>query len=209
MNYVQYGCGHQAPASWRNFDSSPTLVLERFPILGRVYSKNSARFPANVVRASIVKGLPVAPSSADAVYCSHTLEHLALDEFRAALCHTFAMLKPGGVFRFVLPDLEFMIQEYVKDPRPLAAHTFMDQSMLGVPVRSRGLAGFLKGWLGGSAHLWMWDYKAMAHELTAAGFTDIRRAAYGDAVDRMFDAVETIDRWTNCLGVQCRRPPAR
>jgi len=52
----------------------------------------------------------------------------------------------------------------------------------------------------------MRDYKAMQHELADAGFTDIPRAACGDSGDRMFDAIETPDRWTNCLGVQCLRP---
>ena len=206
MNYVQYGCGHQAPSGWQNFDSSPTLVLERLPLIGRFCTKNRARFPANVRRANIVRGLPVSSGSADVVYCSHTLEHLALDEFRAALRNTFTILKPGGVFRFVLPDLEFFINEYARDSRPVAAHAFMERTMLGVPERSHGLLGFLKGWLGGSEHLWMWDYKSMHHELAAAGFIDIRRAAYGDSGDRMFEGVETPDRWMHCLGVECRRP---
>lgn len=206
MNYVQYGCGHHAPARWKNYDSSPTILFERAPVLGRFFSKNAARFPANVRRGDIVRGLPVAPESADGVYCSHTLEHLALDDFRAALRNTFAMLKPGGVFRLVLPDLEFIIRAYVADPRPTAAHEFMEQTMLGVPSRPHGLWGFMKGWLGGSHHLWMWDFKALSHELESVGFTAIRRASFGDSTDRMFDDVECLDRWTNCLGIECIRP---
>lgn len=208
MNYVQYGCGHEAPDGWQNFDSSPTLILERLPLIGRFIQKNSARFPANVRRASIVKGLPVAPASADAVYCSHTLEHLSLEEFRAALRNTFTMLKPGGVFRFVLPDIETYINDYKADSGPTAAHTFMEQTMLGIPQRPRGLRGLLKHWLGGSEHLWMWDYKAMRKELADAGFTDIRRAVFGDSGDSAFNPVESQDRWSRALGVQCRRPPA-
>ncbi|MES2692496.1 MAG: methyltransferase domain-containing protein [Verrucomicrobiota bacterium] len=105
MSHIQYGCGHEAPPSWQNFDSSPTIVLERIPLLNLLYSKNAVRFPAHVRRGNIVRGLPVPAESADAVYCSHTLEHLALDEFRTALRNTYAILKPGGTFRFVLPDL--------------------------------------------------------------------------------------------------------
>ncbi|MES2692495.1 MAG: hypothetical protein V4773_03405 [Verrucomicrobiota bacterium] len=81
--------------------------------------------------------------------------------------------------------------------------------MLGTFSRPRGLVEFLKRWLGGSKHLWMWDYKAMARELTDAGFVEIRRAAFGDASDAMFKDVENIGRWTHCLGVECRRPATR
>lgn len=208
MTYIQYGCGHEAPASWTNFDSSPTIVLERIPILNLLYSKNAVRFAPHVRRGNIVSGLPVPPTSADAVYCSHTLEHLALDEFRTALRNTRTMLKPGGTFRFVLPDIEYLARQYIASDSPTAAHTFLEDSMLGTATRPRGLVEFLKRWLGGSKHLWMWDYKAMAHELAAAGFVDIRRASFGDATDLRFKEVENIGRWTNCLGVECRRPLA-
>ncbi|MCP5113600.1 MAG: hypothetical protein GY953_22435, partial [bacterium] len=46
--YVHYGCHFTAPDGWLNFDASPTLRFERFPILGRLYTKNESRFPPNV-----------------------------------------------------------------------------------------------------------------------------------------------------------------
>ena len=206
MTHVQFGCGHEAHPGWLNFDSSPTITLERIPILNRLYSKNAVRFAPYVRRGDIVKGLPLPPASATAVYCSHTLEHLALDEFRIALRNTRALLVPGGTFRFVLPDLEHIARAYLASPEPCAAHRFLEESMLGVAARPRGLVEFLKRWIGGSKHLWMWDYKAMAHELAAAGFVEIRRAAFGDAADPKFNEVENIGRWNHCLGVECRRP---
>jgi hypothetical protein len=32
--YVQYGCGFSVGKDWLNFDSSPTLRVERLPIIG-------------------------------------------------------------------------------------------------------------------------------------------------------------------------------
>ena len=52
----------------------------------------------------------------------------------------------------------------------------------------------------------MWDYKGLAEELAAAGFTDIRRAQMGDSPDERFKDVESIERWPDCLGVDCKRP---
>lgn len=205
--HVQYGCGHEAPETWLNFESSPTLVLERLPLLGRFIRKNAARFPANVRRGDIVRGPLVPTGSAALVYCSHTLEHLALEDCRAALRHTLAMLRPGGRFRLVLTDLEALARTYVTDESPTVAHAFMENTMLGVPRRARGLAAFLHGWLGGSHHLWMWDYKALRHELVAAGFTEIRRAKFGDSTEPRFSEVEDEGRWAGALGIECMRPP--
>ena len=56
-----------------------------------------------------------------------------------------------------------------------------------------------------SRHRWMWDYPAMAHELSAVGFTDIRRATFGDSGDAHFNDVEEASRWEGGLGIDCRR----
>ena len=105
--YVQYGCGFSAPAEWVNFDASMTLRWERMPIAGRMFTKNSARFPSNVRCGDIVKGLPISDGSCRGVYASHVLEHLAQEDFHKALENTKRILTGGGLFRLVVPDLEF------------------------------------------------------------------------------------------------------
>ena len=98
-DYVQYGCGVFAPEGWRNFDASPTLRFERLPLVGRLYTRNQTRFPVNVEHGDIVKGLPVGRGTCRALYCSHVLEHLTLEDARLALRHTREMLREDGCFR--------------------------------------------------------------------------------------------------------------
>ncbi|GBF53836.1 hypothetical protein N0824_01693 [Microcystis sp. 0824] len=204
--YVQYGCGWSAPSQWRNFDASPTLRFERMPLIGRLYTKNQSRFPSNVEYGDIVKGLPVSPDSCAGVYCSHILEHLSLGDFRAALRNTKEILRPNGIFRLVLPDLEHSIIKYNKNASAEAASEFMRETSLGHENRARGLKSIITTWLGNSQHLWMWDYKSIAAELKDAGFIEIRRAFFGDSSDPFFNTVEDKGRWDNCLGVECRKP---
>lgn len=204
-HYVQYGCGWSAPKGWRNFDASPTLRFERLPLVGRLYTKNSSRFPESVEYGDIVHGLPVPDNSCRAVYCSHILEHLSLNDVRTSLKNTHRILSKGGVFRLVLPDLESCIKQYANDTTPAAAITFMKQTSLGKEVRNRGIIGFFHEWAGNSQHLWMWDYKSIEIELRSAGFINIRRAQFGDASDDMFKEVEDKGRWDDCLGVECKK----
>jgi SAM-dependent methyltransferase len=204
-DYIQYGCGWSAPDTFLNFDCSPTLRFERLPVIGGLYIRNAKRFPDNVRYGDIVRGLPISQASCSGVYCSHVLEHLALADFHIALQHTFQYLKPGGTFRFVLPDLEQLARDYLADGNALAASRFMEASCLGKKSRVRGLRGLIVGWLGNSAHLWMWDEKAMAEQLREHGFKDIRRATLGDAEDRTFNTVEDKGRFDGCLAMQCRR----
>lgn len=203
--YVQFGCGFSAPDGWLNFDASPTLRFERLPVLGKFYTRNARRFPANVVYGDVIKGLPVADGSCQGIYCSHVLEHLALDEFDVTLGNVFRYLQPGGTFRLVLPDLEQLARDYLASQEENAAAQFMGNSYLGVKTRPRGLSGLVRTWLGNSAHLWMWDERSLGAKLRAHGFKEVRRAAFGDAEDKKFNEVEDAGRFANCLAMQCRK----
>lgn len=202
---VQYGCGLAAPANWENFDSSPTLWLQRLPVVGPCFLAGQPRFPEGVRWGNIVRGLPIGEAQADRVYCSHILEHLALDEFRRALANTHALLKPGGVFRLVMPDLELLVNAYEKSSEEDRGIKLIRDTLMGYELRKHGAASFLREWLGGSRHLWLWDYAGARKELCAVGFTDVRRAAFGDSGVRDFNSVENPDRWKLALGIECKK----
>jgi ubiquinone/menaquinone biosynthesis C-methylase UbiE len=166
-------------------------------------ARRGAPYPPTVRYGDVVKGLPVRDGSADLVYCSHTLEHLSLADCRTALRETYRMLKPGGVFRGVLPDLRFLCAEYLRraPDDPAAALDFIRETHLGLAARPRGLAR-LRAVFSRDAHLWMWDYPAMAAELRDAGFREVRRAQLGDSAHGAFREVEAPHRWENALGFE-------
>lgn len=202
--YVQFGSGLCAPSQWLNFDSSLALRLQKLPVVGKlVPSGPFGRFPRNVKYGDIVKGLPIPDNSVELLYCSHVLEHLTLEELRHSLENCYRYLKPDGIFRLVVPDLEFMAQQYVKSTSPEAALEFMRVTWLGKERRQRSLASFFQEWISGSQHLWMWDYKSLSVELKKVGFKDIRRAYIGDSGISAFSKLEDMERWENELGIQC------
>jgi len=208
--YLHYGCGLCAPAGWRNFDASPSLRLARLPVVGGLVARAARlpEFPANVEYGDVVRGLPVAPGSCRAAYCSHVLEHLALEDLRAALANTRRYLAPDGVFRLVVPDLEQLARAYLSSPGAGAAPDFMRATRLGRERRPRGPAAIARALLGHSEHRWMWDYASLRAELERAGFDRVRRARRGDARDPGFAEVEEEARWRGALGIECRRPAA-
>jgi hypothetical protein len=207
--YIQYGCGLTAPVEWRNFDISPTLQLQKIPVLGKLLKRKlNVMFPENVEFGDIVNGLPVKSNSCQGIYCSHTLEHLSLDDFRLALQNTYLYLNEAGLFRMVVPDLEFSARAYIRgleNEDSQASLEFLRNTMLGIEKRPKGVLALLSTIWGNSHHLWMWDYYSLAEELKRAGFSDIRRCAFGDCEDKMFTYVEDRGRFENALAVECRK----
>jgi SAM-dependent methyltransferase len=212
--YVQYGCGRSCPDSWLNFDVSPRLRLESLPVAGQVFGMTGQKlFPKNVRYGDIVKGLPVGPMTASGVYCSHVLEHLDRESVSKALRNTYAILRPGGIFRLVVPDLTWRARKFLQmqaDSDTSAADRFMRTTYLGTESRPRGPVGLLRAAIGNSAHLWMYDEALMRSLLADAGFADIRRCKFGDAEDPAFAMVEEEGRFYDDgneeLAIEARRP---
>ena len=206
--YCQYGCGFSNPSGFINFDASPTLRIQKIPLIGKILKKNMhTKFPDNVLYGNIIRGLPVKPNSMQGVYCSHVLEHLSLNDLRVALINTHKILLDGGIFRCVLPDLEWSCKEYLRlkeSGYQTAAMEFMDRfTMLGKKNRPKKLLDRIRALYGNSEHLWMWDFESLQEELANVGFRNIRRAYFNDSSDPNFVSVEEESRFIHCLAIEC------
>ena len=196
--YVQYGSGLSCPSNWINFDVSPTLRLQRLPLIGPIFKRGATVFPNDVRFGDIVEGLPLPDGSADGVYASHVLEHLSYTDFWKALKNTYRVLKPGGYFRLIVPDLEARARMYLErlDAGVHDANSwFIDSMSMGARHRARGTRSIVRSALGHSAHLWMWDEPSIRAALEHVGFVHARRCQFNDSADEAFRAVEDRGRF--------------
>jgi len=58
--------------------------------------------------------MPIGDESVDAIYTSHTFEHIFPDKLTDVLKDCRRVLKPGGKIRIVVPNIERAIRAYVK-----------------------------------------------------------------------------------------------
>ena len=66
-----------------------------------------------VVSHNLLKGIPFADNTFDIVYHSHFLEHLSRSDALFLTRECYRVLKPGGIIRIVVPDLENIVREYI------------------------------------------------------------------------------------------------
>jgi predicted SAM-dependent methyltransferase len=92
--YLNLGCGERSHPDWINID----LTVRR----------------PNVIVHDLVKGIPQGSESADAVYHSALLEHFGRHEATKFLREIYRVLRPGGIVRIGVPDLEKICRTYLE-----------------------------------------------------------------------------------------------
>ncbi len=67
-----------------------------------------------VNKYNVLEGIPFPGETFDVVYHSHVLEHFAKNKALTFMKDCFRVLKPGGIIRVVVPDLEAITRLYLK-----------------------------------------------------------------------------------------------
>ena len=212
--YVQYGAGLQYIQGWINYDASPRLIFEKiwlYRLILNNYSK--CIFDPQILYGDIVKGLPHANKSVDGVFCSHVLEHLSLDDFHKAISNTFNMLKDGGRFRLIVPNLTYYVENYLdfyhspKSIEMTRAYKFNVETCYGRQSSRSSILKRLIEAFGNSNHLWMWDIESLKIALEGAGFQGISEFKKGECSDGAFLAPERDYQFmNNAISLECFRP---
>lgn len=66
-----------------------------------------------VIPMDLTKKWKIADNSKDAVYHSHVMEHVPKNAVKTFISECHRVLKPGGVIRVVIPDLEMIARNYI------------------------------------------------------------------------------------------------
>jgi predicted SAM-dependent methyltransferase len=89
---LNWGCGTEPPDGWINCDIKEGAGID--------------------ISCDIREGLPLEASSLDYVVSVHALPELPYPDVEPALTELHRVLKPGGVLRLALPDLEKAMRAY-------------------------------------------------------------------------------------------------
>ncbi len=147
---LNWGCGAEGEAGWINSDQKEG--------------------PGVDISCDIRDGLPLETDSIDYAVSIHALPEIPYPELVPALVELRRVLKPGGVLRLSLPDLD----------KAIAAYQRGDRSYFLIPdeeVSSMGGKMIVQlTWYGYSRSLFTTDF--VEELLSKAGFGRVDRVAY-------------------------------
>ncbi len=178
---LNLGCGLAVAPGWINIDGSLNALIATLPCFlhkwayhltgaNRYYDKSEyLRLLSDnrFIHHGLNYGLPIEDSAVDFLYTSHFIEHLFRKDAEHLLSESHRVLKPQGVIRISIPDLEYAISLYDtgEKEKMLNAYFFVedDESYY-------------------ARHKYMYDYEMIFELLSNAGFQDIRRCEYQKGV---------------------------
>jgi SAM-dependent methyltransferase len=184
---------------WLNTDVTPHMAIARVPGLagalrraGRLSDERWAAYRDGTFRRlhylDLTQSLPFADGAFEAAFGSHVLEHLTPGEAAGVLRELHRVLRPGGIVRIAVPDLDQVIAGY----DPAAPDEFLFGMWQG---RDRSTSRH--------RHWWLYNERSLGDLLASTGFTDIRRETYRSG--RCPD-VERIDSRPESLFMEGVRP---
>lgn len=75
-----------------------------------------------VISHNLLKGIPFANESFDAVYHSHLLEHIPREKVENFIRECHRILKYGGIIRIAVPNLEKIVKAYLQSLKDAIEH---------------------------------------------------------------------------------------
>lgn len=178
---LNWGCGEHTRSGWINSD-----IKEG---------------PGTDLVGDIRRGLPLASESVDYAVSVHALPELSYPELVPALEELLRVLKPRGVLRLVLPDLDKAIRAYEGEEEDYFALVADDATSRG----GRFVTQIL--WYGYSRSLFTPDF---AEELLAkAGFAEIAVCEPHRTGSGFAEIVELDNRERESFYIEATRPKRR
>ncbi len=201
---INLGSNTRVAPGWTNVDFSWIIRLGRHPALCRLLHRlgllshdrygRILRLDPTTVSWDLRKGIPFPDLTFDAVYHCHVLEHIDREFAPVFLRECFRVLKPAGILRAVVPDLEHLARVYLDtvervpsgatmDDHLRAVENMIDQMVVRTP-RIRREQKLIVRWAehilvgdtarAGVLHRWMYDRLSLGKMLRDMGFLDVR-----------------------------------
>ena len=170
---LNWGCGHRGEPGWINSDQKDGPGID--------------------LSCDIREGLPLDDGSIDYAVSIHALPEVPYPELGAVLSELRRVLKPGGVLRLALPDLDRGIAAYQRGDRDYFLIPDEDARSIGAKLITQLI------WYGYSRTLFTHDF--IEEQLTKAGFAPVRRCAYRETTSPFPEIVELDNREAESLFV--------
>ena len=157
------------------------------------YRGIDAAMGADLVMDLSKRDLPFHSNSVEAVVCTSAINYFSRARAQESINETYRVLKPGGVARFSVQDMESISRRYVeKDTDFFFQRLSSGRERFEGPTLGDKFAAWFYGYVSnGHPTRYFFDYESLSFLFKQAGFSQIERRDY------MSSRLEHIDQIDN------------
>ena len=173
---MHLGCGTVYKEGWINIDNNSDNNIQKLDL-----------------DWDLRKSLPFHDNSVDFIYNEHFLEHLTVEEGISAIKDFFRVLKPGGVMRIAMPDLEKIVHGYLDENWKENSKACSEKyGLTFIQTRAEGININFRWW----GHQWLYDWEELERRLKEAGCEKIKRCRLFESEHEELKNLETRNEST-------------
>jgi len=149
LKKLNIGCGTDYKNGWINIDNNSDNNITQLDL-----------------NWDLRKPLPYEDGTIDFIFNEHFFEHLTPEEGVETMKDLYRILKPGGVLRVAMPDLEQIVDNYSNlplDKDPVLKTFKLDF----IKTRAERINISFRNW----GHKWLYDFEELSRRLQQAGFS--------------------------------------
>jgi predicted SAM-dependent methyltransferase len=171
---VHLGCGYDVRPGWLNLD----LAVDDSP------ARRNAGPGAQFISYDLRRGLPLDEGSCDLIYSSHFFEHLEYADGVNLMRASWLALRPGGVFRIVIPDYRTICSAFASGDQEYFSLLDLARIFPDIPPGLRALSDSMNyAMYQFGQHRCIYDEEKLRPLLTDIGFREVVRSDHRDDVD--------------------------
>jgi predicted SAM-dependent methyltransferase len=176
---LNIGCGTDYKDGWINIDNNSDNNIEKLDL-----------------NWDLRNPLPYKRNSVDFIFNEHFVEHLTVEEAQVIIKDLMRVLKPGGVLRIAMPNLEEAVDNYInlpinKDP------TIARFKLTYIKTRAERINIAFREW----GHKWLYDAEELRRRLKEAGCKNIKQCKHSKSTYPELRNLEIRDESTLVMEV--------
>lgn len=183
---LNLGCGNQVVEGWVNVDYALGARFAKIPffkIINKKLKIFNVDWDEKIYIHDLNKTFPWQNDSVDVIYSSHTLEHLTREKGRIFINECFRVLKKNGVIRIIVPDLRYIIQQYLD--KQIIAEQFLEKLYVVQAQKNNKVKNYISRFWG-APHKCMYDSESLLQILNAAGFSTTCKLPFESKIEDIY-----------------------
>jgi len=202
---LNLGCGAHVIDSWINVDyalGAKFMKIPFFKLINKKLQIFKLDWDQRIFIHNLTQVFPWNENSIDVIYSSHTLEHLNKNDGIFFLNECYRVLRPGGIIRIIVPDLQSFVNRYIN--HQISADNFLEDLYVLREEKGNFIKKIISYYMQ-YPHKCMYDSRTLNLIMKEIGFISQTKKAFDSKIEDI-NLIELENRTESAVIIEGTKP---